>query len=136
VPDYCSKLFYVVGVLYGIVICVLKIAILLSFKLAFVPTGIRNTTFWVVHSLIWSNVVFYTIFTFLSLFSCTPRERRWDKTIDGKCMDFYAIAIAGAIINTVSDALIVIVPQAVIWKLNMSWKRRAGISSLFIIGLL
>jgi large subunit ribosomal protein L36e len=54
----------------------------------------------------------------------------------GRCLDVRAINIAAAAINTVSDLSILVLPQKVIWELQMSVKRKVGVSAIFLAGVL
>ncbi|KAF2815476.1 uncharacterized protein BDZ99DRAFT_341003, partial [Mytilinidion resinicola] len=40
------------------------------------------------------------------------------------------------VFNTISDTTMVLLPQRVIWKLNMSRWRRVGLSTIFLFGIL
>ncbi len=69
-------------------------------------------------------------------FHCIPFRKIWDLTVPGTCYNWtYGLLIA-SIINVVSDVAIFILPQAVIWKLNMSRRRKIGLSFIFTLGLL
>ncbi|MCJ1262841.1 hypothetical protein MMC22_002711 [Lobaria immixta] len=46
------------------------------------------------------------------------------------------VNIAASIINSVCDFIILLLPQGVIWKLQMPIRRKLGISAIFLIGLL
>ncbi|KAI1282689.1 hypothetical protein F5Y07DRAFT_409740 [Xylaria sp. FL0933] len=118
-------------VAFGLGIAFLKIAILLDWQQTFVPTGTRNTLFWIIQLLIWSNAIFYFIGTFVGIFLCPPKD-----VGSIKCnMDLVKFIIASGIINFISDLAILITPHWVIWNLNMSSARKKGISFLFLIGL-
>ncbi|KAI0810210.1 hypothetical protein GGR55DRAFT_688911 [Xylaria sp. FL0064] len=118
-------------VAFGLGIAFLKIAILLDWQQTFVATGTRNTLFWIIQLLIWSNSIFYFIGTFVGIFLCPPKD-----VGSIKCnMDLVKFIIASGIINFISDLAILITPHWVIWNLNMSSARKKGISFLFLIGL-
>jgi hypothetical protein len=51
-------------------------------------------------------------------------------------MDSKAVNIAASAINTASDLVLVIIPQTVIWSLNMPTRRKWVVSAVFLIGLL
>ncbi|KAI0424711.1 hypothetical protein F5Y09DRAFT_347429 [Xylaria sp. FL1042] len=118
-------------VTFGVGIAFLKIAILLDWMQIFVPTGTRNTLFWIIQLLIWSNAIFYFFGTLAGALLCPPKDLG-----SIKCnMDIVKFIIASGIINLVSDLAILITPHWVIWRLNMSTARKRGISILFLIGL-
>jgi hypothetical protein len=114
----------------------LKVGILLHWAEIFVPTGLRNTFWWTCHITIWVNVLFYAICTFIELFGCNPRPKLWDVTLKGKCLDMPRVIIASAFINFFSDIVILLLPQRVIWGLNLSTRRKIGTAALFAVGLL
>ncbi|KAI1420661.1 hypothetical protein F5Y12DRAFT_791210 [Xylaria sp. FL1777] len=116
---------------FGLGIAFLKVAILLDWVQIFVPTGVRNTLFWILHLLIFSNALFYLIGTFIDGFVCPSRDVG---TV--KCnTDIVRYIVASGVINVISDLTIFITPHWVIWKLNMSESQKRGISVLFMIGL-
>lgn len=67
---------------------------------------------------------------------CKPYQRTWDKTIPGTCMKRTDLDVSSASLNLVSHLLVLILPHTVIWKLNMKWKNKLGVSVVFAIGLL
>lgn len=91
--------------------------------------------FWACHALIWLNFSFYVIFFFLAIFGCRPTEKLWKPWIEGKCTNHFTLMINASVINTVSDILIVILPQPVIWKLQISFQNKIGLSAIFSVGI-
>lgn len=63
--------------IYGPIIAIAKLAILLQYKRLFVAHK-RDFVFYGIHVLIWTNLVFYFIETFLEIFACSPREKIWN----------------------------------------------------------
>jgi hypothetical protein len=122
----------------GLIIMLLKVAILLSWIRLFTPARQRNAMFWISHVLIWSNILFYGIGTIVEIFQCTPREKIWNPVYKGgNCpINMTQHMIASLVINWVSDVVILILPQRVIWKLNISTAQKVGLSLLFAVGLL
>lgn len=117
---------------FGLGIAFLKIAILLDWMQIFVPTGTRNSLFWILQALIWGNALFYFIGSFIDGFICSERS-----VGSMKCnSELVKYIVASSIVNLTSDITILITPHWVIWKLNMSTAQKKGISLLFIIGLL
>lgn len=91
----------------------------------------------VTYFVIWSNLVYYTIMTFLSIFVCTPREKYWNLLItNGHCIDINATVAASAIVNCLSDFVILLLPQGVIWRLRVPLRRKVGVSAIFLTGFL
>jgi hypothetical protein len=122
--------------IYGNVIMSLKIGILLEWSKTFVPRGHRSPFWWTCHILLGINVVFYFICTFLEIFGCQPREKLWKATTPGTCLDIPKTNIAASVVNFVSDVIILLLPQKVIWSLHMSSSKKAGVAAMFAVGLL
>lgn len=115
----------------------IKIAILHTWLRIFVATGQRDAIFWILHSLIWANIIFYVIGVFTTTFRCWPRQKIWDPWYEGgTCAINSAIQnISCSVFNLFSDTAILAMPQWIIWKLRMSRDRKWGLSLLFVIGI-
>ncbi|KAJ3467866.1 hypothetical protein MRS44_005430 [Fusarium solani] len=61
---------------------------------------------------------------------CTPDEAMWDFRVEAKCFNLFHPQVSSATIH------LMLLPQRVIWKLNMGWKKRLGVSVIFSLGLL
>jgi hypothetical protein len=123
--------------IYGIFVCSIKVAILTEWKQIFVVAGTRNAFWWTGQVLIVLNVVYYTAGVIFNQFICSPREKIWDKTIlGGHCVDNNISDITAGVINLVSDVVILILPQSIIWKLDRPLKDRLGLAFMFCIGVL
>lgn len=122
-------------IIYCLAIFTIKLTILLLFLRIFSP-GKNHSTFWIYHSLMWLNFLFYVIVIFLFIFPCQPIKKYWKPWIDGRCLKIVDIIIAIACFNSALDFFLLIVPQKVIWNLQMSFKRRIGVSTIFLVGLL
>ena len=123
------------GIIYSFGTLTIKIAILLQYLRIF--SAGRDTTFWVYHVLIWVHVVYYLITPFLQIFQCYPVEKYWKPWIKGgHCMDYHRVRVISASFNSASDILIFIMPQKVIWNLQTSFKKKIGVSAIFLVGFL
>lgn len=116
----------------------LKIAILVDWAHLFNPLKKRNVMFWAIRILLVANMVYYVTATFLEAFRCTPRRRLWDIMYEkGSCpINVVVLNLVASSINVVSDVTILALPQWVIWRLNMTRATKAGVSVLFLIGIL
>lgn len=122
-------------IIYCLAILTIKLAILLSFLRIFSP-GKNQSTFWIYHSLVSLNFLFYVIVIFLFIFPCKPIKKLWEPWIEGRCLKIAYITLAMACFNSALDFSLLILPQKVIWNLRMSFKRRIGVSAIFLVGLL
>lgn len=67
---------------------------------------------------------------------CRPIEKYWTPWVPGTCIDQTAPDLAGGPFNFITDFIIFLLPQRVIWKLHMSVEKRVGVSVIFAVGLL
>lgn len=127
----------IVEILYGPTIFTVKFSILIQYLRVFVPSRVGNMPMYIgIHIVLWSNFIFYSIETFIEIFSCTPRARAWNKFHTGHCLDVNAAIIATAAFNVISDFAILLLPMYSIWQLQLPKKRKVGICALFGTGLL
>ena len=82
------------------------------------------------------NALAYTAFLFLYIFTCWPREKIWDPSVEGKCMDSNKLNMAIGGLNTFSDIEAFFVPIWAIWKLKMCVKAKLAIWAVFTWGAL
>ena len=122
--------------MYGISIFFIKASILLQYIHIFSPTTRSSTFYWASQALIWINFVFYFASTFIEIFACKPRAKVWNPLLPGHCVNLPAENVAAATVNSVSDITILILPQPVIWRLQMYTRRMIETSIVFTVGIL
>ena len=130
---------YIEGLVYCWLACSVKVSILLQYMEVFALSKTRAKLWWTCQIVIWTNVIFFCIATFLWIFQCNPIRKFWDPLItNGSC--FYDSGaepyIATSAINSFSDIVILVIPQLVVWNLQTSLQKRAAISAIFLIGAL
>ncbi|KAI1775032.1 hypothetical protein F4818DRAFT_451951 [Hypoxylon cercidicola] len=121
---------------YGLTMLFAKPAILLEWIRIFVPYPTRNAFFVTCWILIIINCGYYIAGIFTVNFGCSPREKSWYTWLPGTCIDRKTMDIVSSSINVVSDVAILLLPQKVIWNLNLTAKWKIGISIIFSIGVL
>ena len=95
----------------------------------------RHTSLWIIDGFLALNVMFYLALILFQLLACRPIAHAWDPLILGTCVpNKLVVHIISAAINTASDLIIIIMPQPVIWRLNISNKRKWGLSAVFLLG--
>lgn len=115
----------------------LKVGIILQVVRAFMPRGARSIAFWTCHILLWINIIYYFAMIVVELKTCTPRAKEWDPTIQGgSCISVSEVRFVLAMLNVGTDLTIIILPQRVIWGLNVPLKRKLILSALFLVGIL
>lgn len=134
--DLISKHLYICAIMYCITVFTIKLSILLQYLRIFAPMKTKDMIYWGIHTVIWLNLAYYLAGVFVEAFLCNPREKYWNVLLDtGHCYNRDAINIVSGIINTVSDFAILLLPQKVIWKLQIPLKRKLAVSAIFLIGL-
>ncbi|KAI0905015.1 hypothetical protein F4823DRAFT_567155 [Ustulina deusta] len=124
------------GVLYSVTLPLLKASILLEWTRLFVPQGTRNIFWWLCMGLVGIQLSFLVASVFALCFTCIPYQKIWDFTIPGKCIKKSELEITSAAIHFASDIIILVLPQKIIWSLQMSLKKKLGVSFIFSLGIL
>jgi hypothetical protein len=121
--------------LYIFAMCSIKAAILLEWLRIFVPQR-HNFLFWTLCITLVVNSLFY-LGMFIALQSaCRPHAKLWDLTLKGSCIDTTTLQLLTAVLNLTLDFVILLLPQKAIWELNMSSRKRLGVSVIFAVGIL
>ncbi|KUI60553.1 hypothetical protein VP1G_07728 [Cytospora mali] len=110
-----------------------KLSILLLYVRLFYPKGVARSLFWwIIQAVIWLNFL-YTVGLILAIaLQCVP----YHKPYGSSCVDQYMVLISASIINIISDLLVLLIPMASLWRLNMSRKRKWAVWALFAFGTL
>lgn len=122
---------------YVVIITCVKTAIILDWLRIFVPGKTRNAFFWTCWAVLICNVLYYIANLMALNLACIPYQAIWDITItDATCLDEKALDISSAVMNLLSDFILFGMVQKVIWRLQMSLKRKLGVSLIFAAGIL
>ncbi|KAI1393002.1 uncharacterized protein F4822DRAFT_392803 [Hypoxylon trugodes] len=122
--------FYIVDLMF------IKTSIIMDWVWIFAPRGTRGGFFWSYYGTLCFNFLYYLSCIIARNLTCIPIKRIWDKTIPGKCFDTVPLNLVSAIVNLVCDLVILVAPQRIIWRLQLTRWKRAGISIIFAIGLI
>lgn len=82
------------------------------------------------------NILLYSSGIIAESLACIPLATIWEPWLMGKCMDKKILDITTAYFNLVMDLFILLLPQTVIWKLQMSRNKKIGVSIIFSFGVL
>ena len=77
---------------------------------------------------------YFLIFTFFSMFECKPIGKYWKFENPGHCLNMSGYFVATGVFNLVSDIAILLFPLYCTWKLQISTKRKFGVSAIFFVG--
>lgn len=78
------------------------------------------------------------------MFSCTPIAKNWNTKLDGTCIgwgskvpnEFFEMFVGHSASNMVLDLLVLLTPVPFLSMLRIAGKSKAGLISLFILGIL
>ncbi|KAI0554028.1 hypothetical protein F4679DRAFT_393853 [Xylaria curta] len=134
IEDYLFHIFIAID-FWAAAMLLVESSILLEWLRIFAPTGNRLFVL-SCKILLVATILFYTAALVVFNLSCRPFKRIWDKTLEGSCTDIKRIHLGVVIVNIVLDLVILILPQPVIWNLQMTRLRKTGVSTIFTIGVL
>ena len=120
-------------ILYNPVIFFTKASILILYLRVFNP--VRRTLI-ILHIVLWTNLAFYSTASFVEAFQCLPVQLAWLPLGPGYCINQKAAQTTSAVINTCSDVIILVVPIANVWSLQLHKKGKLGILTIFSFGIL
>jgi len=120
---------------YAPLIFVTKLSLFLLYLRVFAPSR-KGSTYRIIHLFIWFNVAFYLANFFLKIFQCIPRSRIWDPDTPGHCININIPILVTAAINVLSDIMMLVLPIVCVWRLQMTTRRKIGISAIFAAGVL
>ena len=121
--------------MYSLSVLFTKLSILLLILRVFCSVK-RDVGYWCTWILIVTNTIFYLLFFFIPIFECSPREKIWNKTVPGHCLDVNVLYLASACFNMISDVAMLSVPIYLICHLQISTQRKMGVSAIFATGFL
>jgi len=82
-----------------------------------------------------SNVIFYVIVFFYTLFLCKPIALAWNPFLDGTCGPEESLPYATGIWGFLSDFYVFVLPLPCVWNLNMKMERKVKLTIAFSVGL-
>ncbi|KAL8962833.1 MAG: hypothetical protein Q9193_000822 [Seirophora villosa] len=125
-----SLYFYVAQVVYKVVVGFNKISILMLYLRIFISKAFRLACY-----VNLGIVVAFTIgSTMATVLQCVPIAASWDKNIDATCTNKAVFWYAFAVINILTDAIILFLPVREILRLHLDRRERIGLLALFSLG--
>lgn len=133
--------FYLAQVAYKGTIWPAKLSILILYNRVFGDTtqqvtsfGIRLRTSLIV--LMSTGISFFFISEIVTICTCVPVQRYWDKSVRGKCeINTLGWWFAQSAINTISDIVILCLPMPLIKDLQIPRRQKIGLILVFALGL-
>ncbi|KAI0384998.1 hypothetical protein F5Y04DRAFT_292543 [Hypomontagnella monticulosa] len=85
---------------------------------------------------IWANFLLYAALEFAMAFSCIPREKIWHPDVPGHCINSSVTFVVSSSANLVSDLIILTIPIAAIWDLQMALRGKIRVAGVFAVGII
>lgn len=116
----------------------LKVSLILQILRIFVPDRAHRTPlFWLVHTFLWINIVFYVTIIIYSIAAYQSMVKAWDgQSLGGDFPTYMLVHIVSASINTASDVLLFVLPQPAVWRLKLQGTKKWGLRAVFLFGIL
>ncbi|KAI5867525.1 hypothetical protein GGS23DRAFT_548742 [Durotheca rogersii] len=133
---YLSRNFIIGSDLFALSTLTIKLAIILEWLRIFNPTGARNKFYWITLGVLSLHLVFHITALVVYNVSCQPYEKNWNPFIPGSCFDNRSIYVISTVVFLVIDVCILLLPQRAIWGLQMPTRKKLGVASMFMVGVL
>jgi hypothetical protein len=122
----------ITGTFYGMSIMLTKLSIL-AFYLRFVIASAKLRG--VIYVTIVLTILYSLIASFVWVYACQPLEKYWDLTItDGSCINFLKVTIFSGVMNTATDAIILLLPIAILRGLRLEKRQKLGVMMIMMTG--
>ena len=116
---------------YNTGITLVKVSALFFYARVFRVSQIFRTCLWATGALV---VSWWITFDILAICTCNPPRKQWDTEIAGHCLDSYKTFVAAATPNVIIDVIILVLPLPMLWKLQVSLRRKLALVGAFILG--
>ncbi|WYZ42468.1 hypothetical protein EsH8_VI_000167 [Colletotrichum jinshuiense] len=124
------QLYYAVQMLYIVVLILAKLSIIALYARVF-----PNRKFQLLNKLVFVFLVGHgLVFLFVIMFECTPIAAIWDRTLERKCVNLNAVAMASAILSIVEDIVILVMPVQQLSKLQLGTKKKFAVGFMLSLG--
>jgi hypothetical protein len=125
------QLFYVAQIFYKLTINLTKTSILLLYLRLFPQRYFRIAAY----TLLAIILAYMVATTCSSIWQCNPIAKAWNKSLEGSCISLTKNWYANAGFSIATDILIILLPQRVIWQLQMPLKQKVAIMGIFGLGV-
>lgn len=126
---------YVIQILYNPILALVKSSVLL-FLLRF--SGHRRSVKYCIHVLNIFNLALMLAIFLVVIFQCTPIAYFWqqlrDPTASGTCIDSGLFVVSTAGLTILTDVLVLALPLWIFLGLQMKWKAKLAVISVFLLG--
>ena len=79
-------------------------------------------------------LIWWFVFTVTSLVPCRPVRSYWDPQVPGKCFNFDLFFLSASIADVLIDTVILALPVKMILGLQLSYRKKISLCSVFSLG--
>ncbi|KAF5552573.1 integral membrane protein [Fusarium mexicanum] len=124
------KMFFIAQTPYKATVCLNKVAAILLYLRLFVTKSFRVWSF-----VVMGVVVGYSIGGIAAtIWQCVPIKGAWDKSFDAKCIDSNKFWVAYAVLNILTDVMVLALPIMPIMRLQTSRREKLLLCCIFLLG--
>lgn len=118
--------------LYNPILALIKVSFIITLIKLQAPNIWIKSSLW---TLLAVNVLFGIAGTLVALLNCRPIPKFWNRTIPGSCMNTAQYIFGTISVTIITDALVSIIPAAILIGLHMPRKTKVLIISFLSLGL-
>lgn len=85
--------------------------------------------FWTTWTILW-----WVASWFITFLECRPLSTSWG--VPTQCRPTFKASVCAAVFNATSDIGVLILPQLLIWRLQIPGPKKLGVSLVFLVGAL
>ncbi|KAL5866754.1 hypothetical protein ACKVWC_010648 [Pyricularia oryzae] len=133
-PEVSRIWMYIINVVYNPILAIVKMSVLIFLlRLGGYKTGVRRTILAVGAV----NLLMMIGCLLAMIFQCFPFEYNWRPwAVDGTCINQPAYYVARAVLNVITDIVVLIVPIWIFWDLKVNKKVRWALIFVFMLGFM
>lgn len=125
---------FALQITYNLAHLAIKSSILLLYRSIFT---LNNRRFRIAYYFILLYIIAWSVMSIcLTLTECLPISYSWFRIYGakGKCFNLKGRALGAAVMNTISDVALLILPMPLLWKLQMPVRRKLQLFGIFLLG--
>ncbi|CAM1503312.1 Fc.00g080880.m01.CDS01 [Cosmosporella sp. VM-42] len=128
--ELALKWFFIAQTPYKATVCLNKVAAILLYLRLFVTQSFRIACFVVMGIIVASSIGGIGA----TIWQCVPIEGAWNKNVDATCIDSNKFWMAYAIMNILTDVMVLALPIPPILRLQMSRRDKSLLCGIFLLG--
>ncbi|OAQ68777.1 hypothetical protein VFPPC_04966 [Pochonia chlamydosporia 170] len=124
------RFFFIAQTPYKVAVWLNKLSVILLYLRIFISRSFRISAYVVMGIVTASSIGGIGA----TIWQCVPISAAWDKTVKATCIDSDKFWVAYAVMNVLTDAMVLALPIPSILQLQLSWKNRIMLCCMFLLG--